>query len=72
MTFHKSNLGSFGDRLPCDMQGYVRTTAAEIFAAQDKYDTAGKNLTEEEAEEMAETAKAAVLEAEAALEEWHN
>ena len=23
MAFHKSNLGSFGDSLPCDMNGYV-------------------------------------------------
>lgn len=23
MAFHKSNLGSFGERLPCDVDGYV-------------------------------------------------
>lgn len=70
MEFHKSNLGHFGDDLPCDMQGYVRTEAAEILAAQDEYDTAGNGISPDEADSMAADATRAVARAENALEEW--
>lgn len=72
-SFHKSNLGSFGENLPCDLDGYVHTTAEgwmnsrmDAYAWQN-YDDEAK---EERCEEMAAEARCAVEESEKALGEW--
>lgn len=72
-SFHKSNLGAFGENLPCDLNGYVHTTTEGWMCApldgmawQD-YDEDAK---EERCEEMAAEAREAVALAEKALAEW--
>lgn len=32
-SFHKTNLGRFGELLPCDMDGYVHTTIVAWMSA---------------------------------------
>lgn len=32
MSFHKTNLGSFGENLPCDKNGYVPITGEPVWA----------------------------------------
>lgn len=60
-TFHHTNFGSFGSMLPTDAEGYVHLTVKG-------WVDAGKGRTE--ARELAQAAKQATAEAEAALAEW--
>lgn len=62
-SFHHTNFGSFGGSLPTDCQGYVHLTVKGWMDA-------GKSR--EEARELARTAKAAVAEAEEALDAWRS
>lgn len=72
-TFHKSDLGRFGENLPCDLDGYVHLTAEGWMSANldgmawHGYDDDAK---EERCWEMAEEAREAVAVAEKALAEW--
>jgi hypothetical protein len=72
-SFHKSNLGSFGESLPCDMDGYVHLTAEAWMAAPvdiSAADRADDEYMQEWAEEKAEATRLAVAESEASLAEW--
>ncbi len=72
-SFHKSNLGSFGESLPCDMNGYVHLTAEAWLAApvdMSSDDLADEDYMNEWAEEQAEATREAVAAAEAALDQW--
>jgi hypothetical protein len=72
-SFHKSNLGSFGESLPCDMDGYVHLTAEAWLAApmdMSAEDRADEDYMQEWAEERAEATRLAVAESEAAVTEW--
>jgi hypothetical protein len=81
-AFHKSNLGSFGNNLTADINGYVPTadtTAWELtydHGGQDTHDDDG-NLTEygewfefERFPEIQSEAIAATKEAEAGISDW--
>jgi hypothetical protein len=82
MAFHKSNLGSFGDNLTTDINGYVPT--ADTSAWELTYDHGGEQthtsdgeLTEygewwedERFPEIKAEAMHATEEAEAALSDW--
>ena len=72
-SFHKTNFGSFGRYLPCDLDGYVHLTAEGWMTAPVAYGTDGP-LTGENlicwAANMAEQAQIATQEAEAQLTEW--
>jgi hypothetical protein len=71
-SFHKSNLGQFGDSLPCDMDGYVHTTAQEWLAAP--VDFGGEKWSNVElhdwAKEKAAECRDAIKRSESALQEW--
>jgi len=71
-SFHKSNLGAFGEHLVTDMDGYVHLTAEEWLDAP--IDFAGETWSEDAldgwAEIQAEEARKAVAAAEAALHNW--
>ena len=72
-SFHKSNLGSFGTDLPCDLNGYVHTTAAAWLDAPmdiSDSDRADADYMAEWAAEMAAQTIAAVAESEKALADW--
>lgn len=72
-SFHKSNLGTFGQSLPCDMDGYVHLTAEGWLNARvdmSSADRADAEYMAEWAEEQAEATRQAVAESEAALAEW--
>ena len=72
-SFHKSNLGSFGESLPCDMNGYVHLTAEAWLAApvdMPSADRADVEYMAQWAEDQAEATRQAVAESEAALESW--
>jgi hypothetical protein len=74
-SFHKSNLGSFGESLPCDMDGYVHLTAEAWLAApvdMSAADRADEDYMQEWAEERAEATRLAVAESEAAVAEWQD
>lgn len=76
-SFHKSNLGSFGESLPCDMNGYVHLTAEAWLAApvdMSSEDLADEDYMNEWAEEQADATREAVAAAEAELDQWreHN
>lgn len=64
-SYHYSVYGDFGRGLPRDLDGYVHLTAAGWLAAP--VDTAGEPMTAEQAESLAEQARAATREAEAAV-----
>lgn len=72
-SFHKTNLGGYGESLPCDLDGYVHTSIAGWMSANmdgmawDGYSYAQKR---ESCREMAAAARAAVKEAAAALDGW--
>jgi len=73
-SFHKSNLGVFGNSLPCDIHGYVHLTAEAWLAApviMSDEDRADDDYMQEWAAERAEATRLAVAASEAALEEWH-
>jgi len=63
MSFHTTNYGMFAGGLPRDMNGYCHTTVAE-------WQRAG--FSRDEARDLARQAKAAIREADAALEKWRN
>ena len=67
-SYHHSVYGDYGSRLPRDLDGYVHLTAAGWLAAP--VDTAGEPMTAEQAEGLAEQARAATREAEAGVAEW--
>lgn len=71
-SFHATNLGSFGDSLPTDMDGYCHTTIADWMAAP--VDFGSENLTRSElrdwARDTAAEARAALKKSEAGLAEW--
>ena len=72
-SFHKSNLGSFGDDLPCDLNGYVHTTAEAWLAAPmdiSESDRADDDYMASWAAERAEETRSAVAESEKALADW--
>lgn len=71
MSFHKSNLGTFGESLTCDIDGYVHTTikgwmSANVDWGFDRTVAARRNA----ARDLAERARNEVTAAEAALAEW--
>ncbi len=71
-SFHKSNLGTFGTSLPCDMDGYVHRTAEAWKNA--RVDFAGEKMTDDQLDEWAQQMAAEAIEAtekaERALTEW--
>lgn len=74
-SFHKSNLGSFGTDLPCDLNGYVHTTAeAWLSSPMDisASDRADEDYMAEWATGMAAQTIAAVAESEKALADWQS
>lgn len=64
-SYHYTVYGSAGVSLPRDLDGYVHLTAAGWLAAP--MDAAGDPMTAEQAEELAQKARAATREAEAAV-----
>ncbi len=64
--FHKSDLGIFGESLPCDRDGYV----PEGGDTQDKFDFGGDDFTDDEWEEFVEKAIEATEAADAAATRW--
>lgn len=72
-SFHKSNLGAFGERLPCDMDGYVHLTASAWMSApvdMSAEDRADAEWLAEWAEEQASATRDAVAAAEGRLAAW--
>ena len=73
-SFHKTNLGRFGESLPTDMDGYCHTTIPEWMAAP--VDFGFEKLTRSElrdwAREKASEARAAVKASEEALADWQS
>lgn len=70
-SFHKTNLGSFGANLPCDLSGYVHLTQKAWMAAPMDWagdDDRGYRL--QRCKEMAAEAREAVASSEKALGEW--
>lgn len=77
-AYHKSNLGSFGGSLVCDLDGYTYTTAAEWLTAanldgmvQSDLD-ADADYAQSWAEDKAAEAVEALEESEAAAKEWQD
>lgn len=82
MAFHKSNLGSFGESLPCSIEGYVPT--ADTGPWELTYDHGGESTHDADGElteygewwendswpEIVAEAVAATAAAEAGLAEW--
>ena len=64
-SFHYTMYGSCGGGLPRDLDGFVHLTAAGWLAAP--MDGAGEPMTPEQAEELAERARAETRYAEAAV-----
>ena len=72
-SFHKSNLGSFGESLPCDRDGYVHTTIAGwIDSPRDGLDDSTYSERRDWAREQAKATRAALKRANAALADWRN
>lgn len=72
-SFHKSNLGAFGEHLSCDMDGYVHTTAAGWLAAPVDMPSADRDDAEymqQWAEEQAQETRDAVAAAEEKSTAW--
>lgn len=73
-SFHKTNLGRFGELLPCDMDGYVHTTIVAWMSAP--VDFGSEKLTRSElrdwAREKAAETREAVKQAESGLSEWQS
>lgn len=72
MAFHKSNLGCFGENLPCDMDGYV--PEAEDTIDMFTVDLVGEDQQEwwkeDDFEEWRNAAVAKTAEALTALAKW--
>ena len=74
-SFHKSNLGRFGDSLPCDLDGYIHLTAQAWMTAPMDWGTDGKPEGDELVEwanKMAFTAMSETNQAENQLEDWQS
>ena len=72
-SFHKSSLGSFGDCLPCDRDGYVHTTIKGwIGSPRDGLDDATYSERRAWAREQAKAAREALKRADAGLADWRN
>ena len=72
-SFHKSNLGSFGESLPCDRDGYVHTTIAGWMGApRDGIDDSTVSERRDWAREQANAARAALKRANAGLAMWRS
>ena len=72
-SFHKSSLGSFGDSLPCDRDGYVHTTIKGWMGApRDGIDDSTSAERRDWAREQAKAARAALKRANAGLADWRN
>ena len=69
-SFHKSNLGTFGENLPCDIDGYVHLTAEGWINSRMDWGDYTEEEIEDRSEELAENARKATEEAEKALAEW--
>ena len=70
-SFHKSNLGSFGDSLPCDRDGYVHTTITGWMGApRDGLDDSTASERRDWAREHAKAAREALARANAGLAKW--
>ena len=67
-SYHHTMYGDYGRSLPRDLDGYVHLTAAGWLAAP--VDAAGEPMDAEQAEHLAEQARAATREAEAAVAAW--
>jgi len=67
-AFHVSNFGSFAEGIPTDIDGYCYLTAEEWL--NDANMDAMTEMDEDMAEELANEARKAVEESDAALEEW--
>lgn len=65
-SYHYTVYGSAGESLPRDLHGFVHLTAAAWLAAPMDTGSAGP-MTDEQAEELAERARAGTREAEAAV-----
>jgi hypothetical protein len=80
MSFHKSNLGRFGEGLPCDLDGYVPEETDDPCAFswdhdefEEDYDEDGNGYdgyAEDQWQRYVEKAVTATREAEDALEKW--
>jgi molybdopterin-guanine dinucleotide biosynthesis protein A len=74
-SFHKSNLGQFGESLPADMNGYVHLTADAWLAApvdMPAADRADVEYMREWAESQAEATREAAAAAEESLKKWQS
>lgn len=74
-SFHKTNLGRFGEHLPCDMNGHVHLTAEAWRNApvdMPAADRADEDYMAEWSEEQAAATRAAVEHAEANLAKWQS
>lgn len=71
-SFHQTNLGRFGESLPCDMSGYVHTTIEGWMSAPVDFGSERVNRSELRAwaREKAAEARAAVKQAKAGLSDW--
>ena len=67
-AYHKSNFGSFGGGLVCDMDGDTYTTAREWLEVA----VVDGEMDAELAQEYADEANAALAKAEAAVEKWQD
>lgn len=67
-SFHKSNFGSFSGGFRADIDGYVHLTTEAVMGGN--WDTAGGEMDEDMASEIAEHNRDAVEANEAALNEW--
>jgi len=70
MTYHKSNLGSFGGDVRADMDGYVHTSIVEVMAGH--WDLAGERMTRDMAREIARENREATRSAERCIAEWRS
>lgn len=71
MSFHKSNFGTFGRAMICDLDGYIHTTIKGWMAAKMDWGfdrtVAARRLA---ARDLAERARGEVATAEKALADW--
>lgn len=80
MAFHKSNFGSFGENLPCDLNGYVPELGDcpddfsfdhDNFSLDyDQHGNGYEGYADDAWDEFVLAAVAATEEAQAALDEW--
>lgn len=68
MAFHKSNLGGFGEKLPCDHMGYV----PEADDTPSQFDFGGEDIDDDWFDEFKANAVTRTAEASNRLQEWRN